>query len=137
MLVENAAVPCWNLAESLIIAAGTADIDWWADKVAGGADASTNAALSGADGFWSVQGLHVNLSADTAAAGGLLIEVISVDSDKTTALETIPYRFFGKGSYVVPVLWRAKTANRYLKINYDGDATVSTYIRAFGVKILK
>jgi hypothetical protein len=132
VLVNYAAVPVWNLAESLIIPAGTADIDWWADKVAGGADASTNAALAGADRFWSVQGLHVNLDVD----GTVIVSVISVDTDKTTALETIPFRFSGKGTYVVPVLWKAKQANKHLKIDLNGDATASVYVRAFGVKAI-
>lgn len=135
MLTQNAAVPCWNLAESLIIPATTSDKDWWMATTPGGEDASTNAAVSGEGGFWSVQGIQVNVDTDSTA--GIVIGIISVAANKTDALETIQHLFYAKGTYVVPVLWRAKDANKYLKVDLNGDGTAGVYVRAFGVKILK
>lgn len=132
MVSQYALAPVWNKAESLFIAATTTDTQVWADKTAGGASASTNAALSGTDKFWTVQALQVNLDVD----GIVTVTINSMDTDKTTALETIPFQFYSKGTYVVPVMWKAATANKHLKIGLDGDGTVNVYVRAIGVKPL-
>jgi len=130
-----ASVPVWGLAHSLIIPAGTADAEAWMDVATpGGATASTNAIKAGSGRRWGVEALHVNLSADTAQAGGLLLSVQSIDSDKSTILESIPFRFFSKGSYVVPVMWVAYAADKYLRIIADNDAATTAYYRAVGVR---
>lgn len=132
MVGQYAFGPVWSKSESLIIGATTSDTQVWAAPTPGGESASTNAALSGADKSWTVEALQVNLDAD----GVVTVSINSMDTDKTTALETIPFKFFGKGTYVVPVFWKAKDNNKHLKVILDGDGTANVYVRAMGCRLL-
>jgi hypothetical protein len=129
---QPASTALWNKAQSIIIPAGTADVDYWATGTAGGSNANTAAGTSGENGCWAVDALHVNLDVD----GTVIVSVILYDTDKTTPLETIPFRFATKGTYVVPVMWKAQTKNKYLAIDLKADGTASVYVRALGVRIV-
>ena len=124
----------WNRADCIESLLGSTDQTLWADG-AGGTATAGNAVLAAAAGpstpdkFWSIQGTKIVSRAD----GTVTVVAYSMDTNQTTVLETICLAEITKaGTYFIPDGWKAKDANKYLKVVVTKNST-SAEVRVFGV----